>query len=216
MRRRTTSIAVLLAASITVAASMTRERKSAIPYYRNAAFVPEWLSASEAADSSIHRVESFVMTDQRGVHVTERALAGHVTIVQFFFTRCGDICPTTTTNIARALRSLRDSSVQVLSYSVAPDADSVAALREFARKHDIRDARWHLLAGTRPDVERLARDSYFVRLGDGTTYGVARIAHTESVLLVDGDRRIRGVYAGTLALDMDRLVEDARALAREQ
>jgi protein SCO1/2 len=192
------------------------EKTSAIPYYRDSTFLPEWLTATEAADSSVHRIEPFVMTDQHGVKVTERAFAGHVTIVQFFFTRCGDICPTTTSNIARAVGSLPDSSVQVLSYSVTPEADSVSALRAFARMHGITDTRWHLLAGARSDLERLARRSYLVRLGDGTTYGVASIAHTESVLLIDGNRRIRGVYAGTLALDMARLVEDAHALAREK
>ena len=58
------------------------------------------------------------------------------------------------------------------------------------------------------------RDSYFVRLGNDSTYGVASIAHTESVLLVDGCGRLRGVYAGTLALEMQRLKEDAVALER--
>jgi protein SCO1/2 len=212
MNRLTGWIAAATLGGLTVTVAATREPSSAVPYYRNASFVPEWLTASEAADSSVHRVEPFVMTDQRGARVTEHAFAGHVTIVQFFFTHCGDICPTTTANIARALRSLGDASVQVLSYSVTPEADSVAVLREFAKRHGITDGRWHLLAGARSDVERLARGSYFVRLGDGTTYGVATIAHTESVLLLDGDRRIRGVYAGTLALDMARLVEDARAL----
>lgn len=188
-------------------------RVSSLPYYRSAALEPEWLSSREARSPAMHRVAPFRMTDQDGATVTERALARHVTIVHFFFTKCGDICPTTRRNIARALDSLgADDRVQVLSYSVTPERDSVAALRTYASTHRITDPRWRLLTGAKGDVERLARQSYFVRLGDGTTYNVATIAHTESLVLIDGERRIRGIYAGSLVLEVNRLVEDVRAL----
>ena len=38
------------------------------------------------------------------------------------------------------------------------------------------------------------------------------IIHSEKLLLVDGKGRIRGVYNGTLAFDMRRLIEDVRIL----
>ena len=127
------------------------------------------------------------------------------------------MCPATTRNLARLLRELpNERRLQVLSYSVAPERDSVAALREFAVTHHADDGRWHFLTGTRASVEALARTSYFVRLGADTTYGVARIAHTESLVLVDGQGRLRGVYAGTLPLEMDRLRDDVATLARER
>jgi len=189
---------------------------AALPFYRSSAMDPEWLSDREATAPEMHRVAPFRMVDQSGRIVTDRSLDGHVTVVQFFFTKCGDVCPVTTSNLARMLSQLGDDRrVQVLSYSVTPERDSVGALRAFAAMHGIADERWHLLTGTQGDVYRLAQDSYFVRLGDGATYGVRSIAHTESVVLVDGSGRLRGVYAGTLGLEMQRLAEDVLALERE-
>jgi protein SCO1/2 len=184
---------------------------ASLPFYQTAEMTPEWLAES----APTHRVAPFRLQDQRDSTITNAQFAGRVTIVHFFFTRCGDVCPTTTTNVARTLRAIADDRLQVLSHSVTPDADSVASLRHYAETHQIVDPRWHLLTGARADVEALARRSYFVRLGRDSTYGVASIAHTESVLLVDGAGRLRGVYAGTLALEMDRLREDARTLLAE-
>jgi protein SCO1/2 len=39
--------------------------------------------------------------------------------------------------------------------------------------------------------------------------------HTENFILVDKHRRIRGVYNGTLRIEMDRLIEDIGTLKLE-
>jgi protein SCO1/2 len=85
----------------------------------------------------------------------------------------------------------------------------------FVARHHVTDARWHFLTGDAPTFESLARSSYFVRLDRDTTYGVSSIAHTESVLLVDSRGRLRGVYAGSLPLEIDRLRDDIKLLLRE-
>lgn len=189
------------------------ESAEPLPFYRSAAMTPEWLSAREAASATTHRVGAFRMRDQHGVTVTDTLLRGHVTLVQFFFATCGDVCPLTTRNIVRVLDTLRGArDVRVLSYSITPERDSTPVLAEFAATRGIRDPRWHLLSSTRADVERLARESYFVQLGDTTGYAARRVPHTETLFLIDGEGRIRGVYPGTLAIEVPHIVEDVRAL----
>jgi protein SCO1/2 len=39
--------------------------------------------------------------------------------------------------------------------------------------------------------------------------------HTEHVILVDQSKRIRGIYNGTLSLEMRHLVEDIKTLQQE-
>lgn len=219
LRRRmlvlTGTISAALAALLLASLVACRGTAEPLPFYRTATLTPEWLTTREAASPTMHRVAAFRMTDQHRSAVTERALQGKATIVQFFFAACGDVCPVTTTNVARVLAATgADARVQVLSYSVTPERDSVPALQMFANMHGITDARWHLLTGNSAELARLARDSYFVRLGDGATYGVTSIAHTESVVLVDAAGRIRGVYAGSLGLEMQRLREDLETLLR--
>jgi protein SCO1 len=189
---------------------------SALPYYRTAELTPEWLSARAASSPAMHHVDAFTMVDQRGAAVTDAALDGRVTVVNFFFTHCQDVCPLTTRNLQAMLSEVGDAELQIISYSVLPDTDPVAGLRTFAEERHIDDPRWRLLTGSADEVLALARESYFVGTGDGRTYGVQKIAHTESVVLVDGEGRLRGIYAGTLQLEMDRLKEDVRVLLEEE
>lgn len=194
-------------------AGCTGETAEALPFYTDADLTPIWMAKEQAASDAVRRVSAFELTDQSGVRVTEHTLADRVTLVHFFFAKCVDICPTTTRNVAAALKAIGDDSrMQVLSYSLTPERDSVPALAEFAVHHHLTDPRWHLLTGDRADIERLARESFFVGLGDGANYGVDRVAHTETVLLLDGTGRIRGVYAASLPLEMTRAAEDARTL----
>src|SRR5215203_7195749 len=94
-------------------------RPAALPFYETAEMTPEWLSES----APTHHVAPFRLHDQRDSVITNAAFSNRVTIVHFFFTRCGDVCPTTTSNIARTLRTIDDARLQVLSHSVTPDAD---------------------------------------------------------------------------------------------
>ncbi|HEX3868428.1 MAG TPA: SCO family protein [Gemmatimonadaceae bacterium] len=211
------SVVIAMAnATRAVRAAEARDASAALPFYRSPTMTPEWLGDREASAPSMHRVADFAALDQRSLNVTQRDLDGRITIVQFFFTKCGDLCPTTTRNLAAVARDRHGQrELQLLSFSVAPDGDVVPTLAAYAAEHHITDPRWRLLTGSRSSIETLARSSFFVRLGDGSTYDVATIAHTESVLLVDGCRRLRGVYAGTLRLEMDRLREDVVTLARD-
>jgi protein SCO1/2 len=192
-------------------------QREALPFYRTAEMTPEWLTAREAGARSMHHVAPFRMVDQRGAEVTERAFDGKATVVGFFFTRCGDICPTTTSNMRRLLALVPDEPrIQVLSHSVMPGQDSVAELRRFAEHHRISDPRWHLLTGVEAATEALAQESYFIPLGRDRRVGVSKSAHTESVMLVDTHGRLRGVYAAMLPVEMDRLQEDLALLLTEQ
>jgi len=198
--------AVLLAAA---ACSHNNE----LPYYRSAQLVPEWLSAREASAPDLHRVGAFALVDQHGQQVSQASLSGKITVAHFFFTRCRDVCPLTTHALIGVLDALpAEPRLQILSYSVTPKRDSVAALAQFAQEHHIADARWHLLTGDPATTARLARQSYFVSLGEGKNWGVDSIAHTETLVLVDGEGRLRGFYAGTLPLEIERLVEDVKVL----
>jgi protein SCO1 len=187
-----------------------------LPYYRSKALTPEWVGKAEAAGAEMHRIPAFAFASHRGEQVTERNLSGRVTLVHFFYASCGAVCPRSVSSIKRLLTTMAaDSTFQVLSYTVQPERDSVAALAAYASHHGIADARWQLLTAPFERVNQLATTGYFVNLRDGESYGTDNLAHTETLVLVDGQARIRGVYNATLSLDMEQIVRDARTLAKE-
>jgi protein SCO1 len=73
-----------------------------------------------------------------------------------------------------------------------------------------------LLTGNKDEIYSLAKKQYYA----GDTIGYYQTGneflHTENFILVDKHRRIRGVYNGTLSLEMERLEDDINTLLKEE
>ena len=187
-----------------------------LPFINKPDFTPEWIVKKDAAYSSIHRIPAFSFTDQDGETVTERTVDGKIYVADFFFTRCGSICPKMTADMGILQAKFKDDDeVIFLSHSVTPDMDSVPVLKKYAADKGVITGKWHLLTGKRDDIYRLAKKEYYA----GDTIGYYQTGneflHTENFILVDKHRRIRGVYNGTLPLEMERLAEDIGTLKKE-
>ena len=198
--------AVLLLAAF---AAVRGRRHRDLPYYSDETFTPRWMTAGSPELDSVPRVGAFALTDQSGAAFTERDMSGRVTVVNFFYSRCGDICPVTRGRLRRiAAQYASDNRVVLLSHTVTPHADSVARLALLGEAEGIDAKHWHMLTGADTTLQRLERDTYHLIPATAKSWGVDSIAHTERVLLVDQSGRIRGVYNGTLALEMENLRAD--------
>jgi protein SCO1/2 len=184
-----------------------------LPYYRTADLTPEWLAPDSPELTAAHRVPDFAFFDQDGQVVSGAELDGRVYVANFFFTSCSQICPMMRSNLARVQEAfLDDAGVRLLSHSVTPGADSASVLAAYAEANGIRSGKWHLVTGSFEEIRSLAQSGYFVELEDPTGYAAGGVMHTETLVLVDGQGHIRGVYSGTLAYDVERLIEDIRIL----
>lgn len=105
--------------------------------------------------------------------------------------------------------------VRFLSHTVLPEIDSVPKLKEYTKNYSINDRVWHLVTGNKADLYRLARQSYFVEEEIGFTKDSSEFLHTEHFVLIDQSKRIRGIYNGTVRLEMDRIIEDVKLLLKE-
>ena len=104
----------------------------------------------------------------------------------------------------------------MLSFSVTPWMDSIPALRSFAESYSIEAKNWHLLTGEKSEIYRLARRSYFAEKDLGFTKDSTEFLHTEHVVLVDPQLRLRGVYNATLKQDILQLQRDVAQLLNEK
>ncbi|MEL4881708.1 SCO family protein, partial [Shewanella algae] len=75
---------------------------------------------------------------------------------------------------------------------------------------------WHLLTGDKSSIYTLARKSYFAEEDLGFTKDSTEFLHTEHTMLVDRYGRIRGIYNGTLQLEMEQLIKDIQLLKKEE
>lgn len=187
-----------------------------LPFYVDADFTPKWISARSEEYAMIHKVSPFSLTNQNGEIITDEDFEGKLYVADFFFTSCGRICPRVASNMKKVQEAVSDDSeVLLISHSVTPERDSVAVLREYAQKIGAKSGKWHLVTGTRKEIYKLARESYFADEDLGLAKSDDEFLHTENLILVDKDRRIRGIYKGTFPTEIDRLVEDIGILKRE-
>ena len=106
--------------------------------------------------------------------------------------------------------------VLFLSHSVLPEIDTVEQLKRYTQNFDIDDKRWHFVTGNKAEIYQLARQSYFAEEEIGFNKDSTEFLHTEHFILVDRNKRIRGIYNGTILLEMDRIIEDIQLLYKEK
>jgi protein SCO1/2 len=188
-----------------------------LPYYNTPDFSPIFVqSASELTGKIPHRISNFSFRDQNGVTISEKDIKGKIHVADFFFTSCGSICPRMTRHMKLVEKAFpANKNVVFLSYSVTPWIDTVGRLKAYSRANNIQSDNWHLLTGSKAAIYQLARQSYFAEEELGFSKDSTEFLHTEHFLLVDKQKRIRGIYNGTLELEMQQLIADIQSLLQE-
>ena len=189
-----------------------------LPYYNEPTFTPLFLSdPSEVQKQVTHRIGDFSFLNQDSVGIDQGLIEGKIHVANFIFTSCGSICPVMTKNFKLVGDSLANNDAVVfLSYSVTPWIDSPSVLKKYKSDNQIENKNWHFLTGDKSAIYSLARKSYFAEEELGYTKDSTEFLHTEHFILVDKDKRIRGVYNGTLRVEMTQLLEDITVLLDER
>lgn len=193
---------------------LTPEKR--LPIYSPIDVNPRLVDASLQHVKKNHKIANFKLIDQNNTVVTEETYKDKIYVADFFFTRCGTICPIMTTNMGLIQKEfLNNDDILLLSHSVTPVMDSVPILKEYAVNKGVIDGKWHIVTGEKRQIYNLARKSYFAVLDEGDG-GVQDFIHTEQFVLVDRKKRIRGYYDGTDLEDVKRLIDDIYILIKEK
>jgi protein SCO1 len=191
-------------------------QQSQLPYYNTPDFTPRFLQGYEDVNVITHQIADFSFTNHDSNIISQKNIEGKIHIADFIFTSCGSICPVMTSNLQKVSDAFStDTNVVLLSFTVTPWIDSVSRLKKYMAAKKITNPNWHFLTGQQSVIYNLARTSYFAEEDIGFTKDSSEFLHTEHILLVDKTKRIRGIYNGTLALEMDQLIKDIKLLRKE-
>lgn len=139
-----------------------------------------------------------------------------ILVVDFFFTTCPTICPKMTRSLKQAAINFNnDSKVQMLSFTVDPQHDSSAKLLSYAQNMNATYSNWDFLTGEKKSIYKLARKEFFVTATDGDG-GPQDFIHSDKVMLIDRQDRIRGYYDGTSQSEVQQLISDIKKLKNEK
>jgi protein SCO1/2 len=177
--------------------------------------VQKTVNGKVVVDTIYHTVGGFSLYDADSTLVTEAITEGKIYVVDFFFSTCKTICPKMSNQLMRVQYNYKDDSdVMILSFTVDPLNDTPSRLKEYAAKHNAQKGKWYFLTGDKKQIYDLARDSYFLNAVEGSGIEDAFL-HSEQFLLIDKEKRIRGIYDGTNHFEVKKLVEDIAALKYE-
>lgn len=161
-----------------------------------------------------YTVENFHLTNQQGEVRSLDAWKGKIVVANFFFTHCPVVCPKMMKQLKRVEEVyINDPQLLINSFSVDPEHDSVSRLKTFATQTGINGA-WDLLTGDKQHIYRLARKSFGVSATDGDG-GPTDFIHSDKLILLDKQKRIRGYYNGTEQSEVDQLIKDIQRLKNE-
>lgn len=162
----------------------------------------------------IREAPSFSLQDLDGNPVNAENLSGQVTLIEFIFTNCPDICPTTTYNMVQIQEQLKREGltgrqIKMVAITFDPARDTPEVMRAYANRLKMDSSMWVLLRGEEAQSAQVAK-SYGVtvqKLNDGSF-----VHTTSSLFLIDGDRKIRQIYRMGSDMDLNRIAEDIRSL----
>ncbi len=187
-----------------------------LPIYNPSDINPKLVDKSKRGIIKDHTVGDFKLTNQLGETVTQENFKDKIYVSCFIFTSCQGICPAMTGNLSGVYKEfINDAEIMFISHSVTPEIDSVPILKAFAEKYGVeKHNKWHFVTGERKEIYELARMHYFAATdsGDG---GPNDFVHTENLVLVDKEKRLRGFYDGRVYDQIDKLKEDIVKLKEE-
>jgi protein SCO1/2 len=166
--------------------------------------------ASDVTGTAFGR--DFQLTDHHGKPRTLAAFRGKAVVLFFGYTQCPDVCPTTLSELAEAMKRLGPDAdrVQVLFVSVDPERDTPELLAQYV------PAFHPSFIGLSGDAEATARTAKEFRIlyqkQPGKTPGSYTVDHSAGSFIFDPQGRLR-VYVG-YGQGADVFAHDLRELLR--
>ncbi|MBP7844325.1 MAG: SCO family protein [Proteobacteria bacterium] len=166
------------------------------------------------------QLSDFKLTNQDGRQITLREFQGTVTVVNFIFTSCPDVCPLMTQQMAKIQERLKGTakSIQLVSISVDPTHDTPEVLKAYGTKFHSDFKLWTFLTGPMPEIKKLVVDGFKTALDgkpnpDPEDYsGLMDITHSEYFVLVDQASQIRAYRTAKTEEDLNRIVRELAIL----
>lgn len=184
----------------------------------------DYLVQNPESNEKPYEIPAFEFTNQEGNIYNTDSLKGKIYVATFFFATCPSICPAMNFH----LKEIQDRfagypDMQLVSFTVDPEKDTVEALAAYGQKLGADPRRWKFLTGSKEALYKTAGDFFISAMEDELAEG--GYLHSESTILVDWEGRLRsrrddngnlvGSYDVLNPTALKELKEDIRVLIAE-
>lgn len=167
-------------------------------------------------DTLYHSIPDFSFVNQDSVAITQDDFKDKIYIADFFFTSCPTICPVMKTQMLRVYEKYKDNpEVGILSHTIDPRHDSVSVLKAYRERLGVSGNSWQFVTGVQDSIYKIGQNSYMVTaMEDSTDVESGGFLHSGAFLLMDKQRRVRGIYDGTKENEVTQLMKDMDLLLK--
>ena len=216
LRRGILIAALALSAGFIYSCTESGAEGNTLPILGEREAVAREVNGKTVVDTVYHQIPDFAFVDQDSQQVTQQTVDGKIYVADFFFTSCPSICPKMKSQMLRVYEEFKDNpDVLLLSHSIDPQHDTVAVLKEYAERLGVESEKWHFLTGKKDSIYDIAMQ-YLVGVEEDGNAAGGGFTHGGHFVLLDGQRRIRGVYDGTKEASVDQLMQDIPLLLNEK
>ncbi len=168
-------------------------------------------------DTIYHTIPEFQFVDQDSMIVTEETFKDKIYVADFFFGTCPTICPVMKQQMLRVYDAFKDNpNFGILSHTIDPEHDTVAYLKEYSMRIGVEDnSVWKFVTGDQDEIYEIgSAEGYLVPVGEDAD-APGGFIHSGAFILIDKEKRIRGLYDGTKSIEVSALINDIPKLLAE-
>ena len=130
----------------------------------------ERLSYMTISDAK-RKAPDFILTNQDSILISNEDLNDKVYVLEFFFTRCPDICIEMNSNMKLLDEKFGDSDeFGIVSITIDPDNDNPSTLKEYSEALDVKSQNWHFLTGEKDYIYDLANNGFNIYANQNASF----------------------------------------------
>jgi protein SCO1/2 len=167
--------------------------------------------APNGKDTLYHTVPSFKFVNQAGDTISDKFYDGKIYVAAYFYTSCNtNACKRMAAQILRLQEKFgyTNGLIQMLYHTIKPESDSVPALSAYAKMVHADTRMWNFVTGDKANLLDIAKQGYLIEQDDTEN-------PSEMFVLVDKEKRVRGMYSGTKIQGVNDLIDGIKALMAE-
>tara|TARA_B100001057_G_scaffold231814_1_gene232064 strand:+ start:3153 stop:3851 length:699 start_codon:yes stop_codon:yes gene_type:complete len=137
------------------------------------------------------KAPDFILTNQDSILISNEDLIGKVYVLEFFFTRCPDICIEMNRNMKLLDEKFGESNeFGIVSITIDPQNDNPSTLKKYSEVLDIQSQNWHFLTGEKDYIYDLANNGFNIYANQNVNFA-GGFEHQGYFALIDKDGYIR-------------------------
>jgi len=137
------------------------------------------------------KAPDFILTNQDSILISNEDLIGKVYVLEFFFTRCPDICIEMNRNMKLLDEKFGESNeFGIVSITIDPQNDDPSTLKKYSEVLDIQSQNWHFLTGEKDYIYDLANNGFNIYANQNVNFA-GGFEHQGYFALIDKDGYIR-------------------------